>query len=200
MAGKVNDCIETMLQRRSVRKYTPQQISDGELFAVLDCALYAPTSGNSQASRFIVIQDAERLAYLNAEICRLLSSMEEREGQSMNVGIRAARREGFDFFYGARTLITAVAPAENENSMANCAAGLENIQLAAWSLGLGTCWSNQARWLRNHESIRKIFLDLGMREDEDIFGSVEIGYPEHISARERPRKAGRVLLDTEKKV
>lgn len=191
----MNDAIRTMLIRRSVRTYESEQITDEQLETILQCALYAPTSSNCQTSRFLVIQDSERLTRLNAAICKELAGREEREGQIMNVGIRAARQEGMNFFYGAPTLITAVAPRDYDNSMANCAAGLENVILAATSLGLGACWSNQAHWLTNVPAIRSAFEELGLREDEDIFGSVEVGYPKRISQRERPRKEGRVVLD-----
>ena len=191
----MNETIQTMLNRRSVRAYESGQIRDEELAALLRCALYAPTSSNCQSTRFLVIQDAERLARLNGVICRELASREEREGQVMNVGIRAARKEGFNFFYGAPTLITAVAPRDYDNSMANCAAGLENILLAASSLGLGACWSNQAHWLTAVPAVREVFEELGLQAGEDIFGSVEVGYPKHLSVRERPRKEGRVVLD-----
>ena len=191
----MNDAIRTMLSRRSVRAYQSKQISDEQLDLILQCALYAPTSSNCQTSRFLVIRDVERLSRLNAAICKELAGREEREGQVMNVGIRAARKEGMNFFYGAPTLITAVAPRHYDNSMANCAAGLENILLAATALGLGACWSNQAHWLTDVAEIRSIFEELGLREEEDIFGSVVVGYPQYISQKERPRKEHRVVCD-----
>jgi hypothetical protein len=42
--------------------------------------------------------------------------------------------------------------------------------------------------------MRKIFARLGLRDDEDIYGSVAIGYPELLPAKAAPRKEGRVIL------
>lgn len=192
----MTETISTILSRRSVRRFEARQISDEQLSAILLSALYAPTGGNSQCSRFIVIQQPELLERLNRVYVNELASRELIEGQTMNVGIKAARNEGCNFFYHAPTLISAAAPRDYSNSMASCAAGLENIQLAAFSMGLGACWGNQGHWLTDVPAVREIFEALGMTEDEDIFGSVCIGYPAYISSRERPRKPGRIILDS----
>lgn len=43
-------------------------------------------------------------------------------------------------------VISAVAPRDYDNAMADCAMALENVQLAAAALGLGACWANQPHW------------------------------------------------------
>lgn len=192
----MTEAIKNMLQRRSVRRFKPEQISDEALGYILRCALYAPTGGNSQSSRFIVIQDPTTLEKLNSIYIKEFASREIVDGQQMNVAIKAAQNPNCNFLYGAPTLITAVAPKDHSNSMANCATGLENILLAASSMGLGACWGNQGKWLTDVPEVRKLFGSLGMGEDENIFGSVSIGYPVYVSTKERPRKEGRVVLDT----
>ena len=133
---------------------------------------------------------------LNAAIRDELASRKIVEGGFLNDGIRRARQEGYHFTYHAPTLITAVAPREHGNSMADCACALENMQIAATALGLGACWSNQSRWLTNVAAVRAIFERLGLREEEDIFGSVAIGHIDGVPQKAAPRKEGRVILDT----
>lgn len=191
----MNQVIENMLKRRSVRAYEDRQIKDNELNTILECALYAPTGGNLQNSRFLVIQDPELLEELNLAIRDELRSRPIVEGEMMAKGIRRAMTENYHFIFHAPTLISAVAPREHSNSMANCCTGLENIQLAATALGLGACWSNQAHWLTNVPEIRRIFERLGLREDEDIFGSVSVGYPSVVAKNATARKEGRIVLD-----
>lgn len=191
----MNPVIATILDRRSVRAYEPSQIKDEELQAVLKCALYAPTGGNLQNSRFLVIQNPELMEELNSVIREELASREIVEGEMMAKGIRRARQEGYHFIFHAPTLINAVAPRDHSNSMANCCTGLENIQLAAASLGLGSCWSNQPHWLTDVPAVREIFGRLGLLEDEDIFGSVSIGYPAYVAKNAAARKEGRIVLD-----
>lgn len=187
--------IETMIRRRSVRAYTEEQIKDEELKVILECGLYAPTGGNCQYSRFIVIQDPEIMKELNEVIQRELAGKELKEGQWMNKGIVRARKEEYYFAHRAPTLISVVSPRTHDNSMANCANALQNMQLAATALGIGACWSNQPHWLTDSPAVREIFARFGLREDEDIFGSVALGYPVGPIGEPLPRKEGRILLD-----
>lgn len=191
----MNPVIANILDRRSVRAYETGQIRDEELQALLTCALYAPTGGNLQNSRFLVIQNPELMEELNTVIRDELASREIVEGEMMAKGIRRARQDGYHFIFHAPTLISAVAPRDHSNSMANCCTGLENILLAAASLGLGACWSNQPHWLTDVPAVRDIFSRLGLRENEDIFGSVSVGYPAYKAKNAAARKEGRIVLD-----
>ena len=193
----MDTAIGTMRRRRSVRAFLPEQISREALRTLLECALYAPTGGNLQHSRFLVIQDPERLEALNRALCEELAARPLVEGQYRNKGILAARREGFHFFYHAPTVITAVAPRDAENAMADCAVGLEHIQLAATALGLGACWANQPHWLTDVPGVRAIFMPLGLRPEEDIFGSVSVGRPARPMKPAGPRKEGRAVVDVD---
>lgn len=191
----MNNIIENMLYRRSVRDYQTRQISDEELKIILECGLYAPTGGNCQFSRFIVIQRPEVIEELNELIQAELAGKELKPGQWMNRGITRARQKGYHFIYHAPTLINGVSPRDHDNSMANCANALENMQLAAAALGIGACWSNQPHWLTDVPKIRAVFARFGLEENEDIFGSVSLGYPTHEDRSMPPRKSGRINLD-----
>ncbi|MBQ7536082.1 MAG: nitroreductase family protein [Stomatobaculum sp.] len=189
-----NETIDAILARRSIRAYKPEQITKEELETLLTCALYAPTGGNLQNSRFLVIQDPEVLEELNLVIRDELRSRPIVEGEMMAKGIRRAMTEKYHFIFHAPTLISAAAPRNHSNSMANCAAGLENIMIAAESLGLGACWSNQSHWLTGVPAVRRIYGRLGLREDEDIFGSVSVGYAAARPKNPAARKEGRVQV------
>lgn len=191
----MNEAIQTILSRRSIRSFTDKQIDDRDLKTILGCGLYAPSGKNLQYPRFLVIQDAERLERLNRVIRDELAGMEIRDGQFLNAGILRARKDDYHFIYHAPTLISVVAPRSHDNSMADCACALENMQLAAAALGLGACWSNQAHWLTHVRSVREQFQNLGLREDEDIFGSVAVGCVAHAPQKAAPRKEGRIELD-----
>lgn len=195
LGSEADAVIRTILERRSVRAYRSDQISDRELGILLECALYAPTGGNLQNSRFLVIQDPVLMEKLNSVIRDELASREIVEGEMMAKGIRRARQEGYHFIFHAPTLISAAAPRNHSNSMANCCTALENIQIAAAAMGLGACWSNQSHWLTDVPAVREIYAGLGLREDEDIFGSVSVGYPSFVARNAALRKEGRIALD-----
>lgn len=200
MERGAEEVLSNMITRRSVRSYEDRQISDGQLGRILECGLYAPSGGNSQLSRFLVIQEPARLEELNRLIRDNLAGRELVEGQWINRGIIRARQEGYHFIYHAPTLISAAAPRTHPNSMADCAVALENMLLAAWALGLGACWSNQPHWLCEEPEIRDLFRRCGLGEDEAIFGSISVGFARHRPVQALPRKDGRVWLDVRREL
>ena len=191
----MNEVIQGLLSRRSVRLYMKEQIRDKELKTILECGLYAPSGGGLQKARFLVIQDPKRMELLNDTIRYELSSREITGESPMNRGIRRAKMDHYQFLYEAPTLIAAVAPNDWENAMADCACAIENIWLAATAIGLGACWSNQPRWLTDIPAVREIFYEAGLRENEDIYGSIGVGYPGHVAKTAAPRKPDRISLD-----
>ena len=57
----MNETLNTLMNRRSIRKFKPQQITDSELSAVIDAGLYAPSAKAQQPWKFVVVQnEAER--------------------------------------------------------------------------------------------------------------------------------------------
>ena len=184
---EARDLIDVILNRRSVRQYTQRQISEDDLRTILTCGLYAPSGRGCQFSRFIVIQDQKDL-----------SGRELVPGSSMSKGIARARQANYHFIHHAPTLINVVSPRNHDNSMANYSCALMNMQLAASALGLASCWSNQPHWLTDVPAIRAVFARYGLREEEDIFGSISLGYAADEPKERAPRKSGRVQFDTEK--
>ena len=55
------DAIETIMTRRSIRKYTGEPVSDSEVKVLLEAAMAAPTAGNQQPWCFVVVRDRELL-------------------------------------------------------------------------------------------------------------------------------------------
>ncbi|UZQ51254.1 nitroreductase family protein [Clostridium kluyveri] len=67
----MNETIKTLLNRRSIRKYKPEQIKDEELNAVLEAGKYAPSGGNQQSALFVVIQNKnvlKKISKMNAAV------------------------------------------------------------------------------------------------------------------------------------
>lgn len=60
--------------------------------------------------------------------------------------------------------------------MADCAIAIENMMIAATSLGVGSCYINQLKWLNDNELVCKYMSELGIPEDEIILGSISLGY------------------------
>lgn len=60
--------------------------------------------------------------------------------------------------------------------MADCSLALENLFLAANSIGLGTCYINQLHWLRNDSKFREFLFELGIPKEHTICSSAIVGY------------------------
>ena len=191
----MNEVIQNMIRRRSVRRYLPQQIDPADLDQILTAGLYAANGGNLQHPRFIVVQNPDTLALLAKTAQKEFKSQELKEGQYKNKSIRAAQAsEDYNFMLHAPTLIIVVSDRSWLNSMADSAGSLQNMQLAACSLGLGACWVNQLHWLTDIPSIRTIVEGLGMLPEEDIYGSMVVGVPADPLAAPPPRKEGRIIF------
>lgn len=70
-----NAVIENMVNRRSIRKYKPEQIKDEELQAVIKAGEYAPTGMGMQSPKMVVVQNKETiklLSKINAKIMELI--------------------------------------------------------------------------------------------------------------------------------
>lgn len=61
-----SETIETLLNRRSIRKFTDQPVPDEQVEAILRAAFRAPTSSNIQSYSVIVVKDPEARAKLSA--------------------------------------------------------------------------------------------------------------------------------------
>ena len=121
----MNEILKAIRDRRSIRSYEPEQITDEQLQALLDAALQSPTARNTQQWHFSVVQNRALLDEFSAEDARLI-------GQGDN--------PDFHLFHGAPTVIFISRPEECDNSFVDidCGIACENIALAAQGIGLGS--------------------------------------------------------------
>jgi nitroreductase len=190
----MNEVIEALLQRRSIRKYLEQAVPEEYLDIILQTALYAPSGGNHHYTRFIVVKNPLIMTELNRIVKDEFSAMVTEEGKYQNKTIIKAKKDDYNFMFHAPVLIIAVSPKSHGNSMADSALALGNIQIAAYSLKLGSCWVNQLHWLTESESLRNYMYQLGMLESENIYGGVVLGYPALPLHSPAKRKEGRIIF------
>lgn len=130
----MNLVIETIKQRRSIRGFTPQQISDSDLQIVLDCALNAPSACNKQSWHFTVIQNRDMIQYLN-------DTAKINLQKSDVPAFREYGEADTVLLYGAPTLIIVSGDDNDYDAIIDCSAAVQNMLIAAQSLGLGTLWN-----------------------------------------------------------
>jgi len=190
----MNEVIKNMLTRRSIRTYEERQISDEQLNALLEAAKYAPSGGNSQTWKFTVVQNKEKLEQLNSMVRESFRHLEvdEKTYRSKKSGKKAAEKDNYKFYYNAPTLIIVSNDREYSNCMADSAIAIENILLAAHSLGLGACFVNQLTWFCDDKNVRRALTDIGIPENYVVCGSAVVGYNSGDMPKATPRREGTV--------
>lgn len=165
----MNEVLNNILSRRSVRSFKDEQIKDEELNLILKAGIYAPSGKNEQSWQFTVLQDHSKIEKL-AKV----------------VGKALGRGEGYNF-YNSPTLIMLSNDIDNSNGLADCACALENIFLMANSLGIGSCWINQLKTICDENSVRELLNEFGIPKNHIVWGMASIGYPAATPA-EKTRK------------
>ena len=74
----MNEVLKAIRDRRSIRSYEPEQITDEQLQALLDAALQSPTARNTQQWHFSVVQNRALLDEFSAEDARLIGQGDNR--------------------------------------------------------------------------------------------------------------------------
>jgi nitroreductase len=191
----MNDTIATIQNRRSIRIYDEKQIEDELLDLIIESGRYAPSGGNSQSTRFLVIQKKSVLNKLEELVERELAKIEVDENtyKSLKSFVLRARKGGLHFSYNAPTLIVVLNKKDYGNAMADSAVAIENMMIAATSLGLGSCWINQLKWLNNNELICDYMSELGIPKDEVIYGAISLGYSKQSNMNPLKRNGNSVI-------
>lgn len=171
---------ESIITRRSTRKYLDKEVSQELLEKIIETGRYAPSGDNSQSNHFLVIQNKQIIDHLVKMVERAFSQMEITENmyRSLQNSINLSKKGGYVFCYNAPVLIIVANKKDYGNNQADCALALENMMLEANELDLGSCYINQLKWLNEDQKILSYLQSLGMNEDERVYGSLIVGYPD----------------------
>lgn len=133
-------------QRRSIRKYTSEPISEADLKDLLEAAMLAPSASNLQPWYFLVIQSKDKMNELKTLMAtaarNLMPYWQKRFANYPNV---VTETEEFVRFLGdAPVCILAFLYKPDYElhlpAIQSVAAAIENLLLAATDKGLGSCW------------------------------------------------------------
>lgn len=164
------DAMETLLTRRSVRKYKPDMVPKEVLEQIVRAGTYAPTGMNRQSPIILAVTNPDlrnRISQMNAAILG---------------------RDG-DPFFGAPVVLVVLADRRAcptyryDGSLV-----MGNLMLAAHALGLGSCWVHRAQQEFDSEEGKAILRELGIEGDYEGIGHCVLGYPDGPLPEARPRK------------
>lgn len=116
----MNETIQTIKKRRSIRKYIQKEISDEDIQTILECAMVAPTARNQQSFCFVVIDDKEILSQIAQNIEHAKMS---KDANKVVVVCSEVANEMQELYW-----------------VQDCSAVTQNILLSATALGIGSVW------------------------------------------------------------
>ena len=177
------DVIRAIETRQSIGRVKPDPVPKEMIERILESAVHAPNHRLTEPWRFHVFTGKGRgeLARARAEIARLQA---EAEGESEELAAGRISRERKKAFR-APVVIAVICDAgrdevETLENYAACACAVQNMQLAAHSLGLAAMWRTGA--VAYHEHMRRF---LGLGEGDTVVAHLYVGYPD---MDERPRR------------
>jgi nitroreductase len=169
----MNETIATILRRRSVRSFQPEPVGQAEVEAMLEAGRYAPSAMNQQPWHFTVIRNPELLRKLE-ENCK--TTFLESNVESLR---EIAQQEGFSVFYHAPLMVIISGDPGAIAAQYDCTLAMENMMLAATSLGLGSCWTHAVMMFLATEKGKAIFREIGVifPEGHQPYAAAVFGWP-----------------------
>ena len=152
------ETLQTIMERRSTRKYKPEPIPTEALKAILEAARQAPTAANRQPWHFVIVSDPEQKRRV-AAACNNQMWMADAAYIVVAAGLPTISSKWYKV---------------------DVAISLQNLVLAAYSLGYGTCWIGAFDPMK----VRQV---CGLSEEMEVVACTPLGVPDAAPAA-RPRK------------
>jgi nitroreductase len=168
----MNEVINAIKNRRSIRRYLPEQIKDEELNLILEAAVYAPSGHNDQPWHFTVIQNKELLDEFNIKSKELMSKA------STDWIVKMGQNEKYHVFHNAPTVVIVSGEESSNDELAycplgDCSAAIQNMLLSAHSIGVASCWVGLTSFIFEvQEEVQKLNIPKGFKP---LF-AVTLGY------------------------
>lgn len=166
------DALEAIHTRRSIRKFTDTPVSEEEVRTLLKAAMAAPSAGNQQPWQFVVVRSKARLQ----EVAGLHPHV--HMAPKAQLGILVCGDTRLEKYAGYWVI--------------DCAAAVQNLLLAAHSLGLGAVWTGIHPMQDRVAAFAKLF---GTPEGVIPHSFIPVGHPAEEKQREDRFRPERVHLE-----
>jgi nitroreductase len=172
----MNSVLESILKRRSVRSYEPKPVPKDILETIIAAGNQAPSGMNSQPWRFVVVEDKPMKKRLlqatlpNAK--KILGPVKVSDPERYKMIMKRFEELEDPIYYSAPAILFVIGSGKYADL--SCPLACENIMLAAYSLGIGSCWVAFGSMVTEDPEIVKA---LELKGDEKIYGPILLGYP-----------------------
>ena len=176
-----NQVIETIMARRSVRKYLPQPVNRDTMQVILDCGINAPNGQNKQSWAIRVVDNPEFINGLT-EVYKKANPKVAEDPSFRNM------------FRNAPTVVCIANDTSYDFSQVDCGLLGENMVLSAWSMGIGSCClGSPIRFMKTNPEAAEYLKRLNIPEGYDLLYCIAFGYPDESPAA-KPRDASKVMF------
>lgn len=176
-----NQVIETIMARRSVRKYLPQPVNRDTMQVILDCGINAPNGQNKQSWAIRVVDNPE---FING-LTEVYKKANPRVAEDPNFR---------NMFRNAPTVVFIANDTSYDFSQVDCGLLGENMVLSAWSMGIGSCClGSPIRFMKTNPEAAEYLKRLNIPEGYDLLYCIAFGYPDESPAA-KPRDTSKVMF------
>ena len=155
-----NEVIRTIMARRSTKGFKDTPVSDEMIETLLEVGRNAPNAFNYQKWEFYVVTNKEWVKKESEISARLLG------GEPSD-----------HIFYGAPVIIMIVDDRGHRTPFQDAGCAMENMFIAAQSLGLGSCWINQFMTIDNEPEVIALLEEIGIGPEKQVTSIGAFGYP-----------------------
>lgn len=174
-----NVVIETIMSRRSVRKYQPQAVNRDTMQLIVECGINAPNAINRQAWEIRIVDNPEVIQKLT----ELYLKDNPKEAENPNFK---------NMFRNAPTVAFIANDTSFAYSPVDCGLMAENMILSAWSMGIGSCClGGPARFMKSNAEANEYLKQMGFSENYELLLCIGFGYPAETPAA-KPRDVSKV--------
>ncbi|NLM77564.1 MAG: hypothetical protein GX173_05690 [Ruminococcaceae bacterium] len=166
----MNTTIQAILDRRSIRDFTAEGLTQVEIDTLIDVALASPTAMNRQQWVFRFITDKDLIEQLNQA-----AQATFRENGDQEVLERIASRHT-SIFYGAPLVVMIAVPKAHDTAV-DAGIAVQNLAIAAQSMGLGSCIIGMASAAFSGPNGQDMLGRMDWPDDYEFVISIAIGHP-----------------------
>lgn len=179
VAQENNAVIETIMARRSVRKYLDKPVEHSKLEVIAKCGINAPNGMNKQPWAIRIVESQDYIKEVTKIFVKANPEQAKRDPNFKNM------------FRNAPNIICIATPKGGDDGVN---AGLlgENMILAAQSLGLGTCClGGPVRFLQTNAEAKPYLDKLNIPEGYELNYIIAVGYPDE-TPEAKPRDTSKI--------
>lgn len=186
------DALKVIFERRSIRKFRTVSVPDEVLEEIVTAGTYAPSGINLQPWYFVVVRTPEKMSQVRAlmAIVALKFNPILKEHFRQHPEIIEQTNQFMVTLGNAPACVLVYANKKNDggrdNVIESISAAIQNMQLAAWNRGVGSCWIGAP----NHVDCGGLFEAAFASDHGEFVAALALGYPDE-DPKAPKRKSGR---------